>query len=157
MASIQTKILDPSASEVSICARWRVAEFADVLGTSVEMEEQVLKAIAADQNRQVVLIATCDGVPAGTCLLVTSEIDPIHNVSPWLAGLYVAPEFRRLGVGRALIQAVEKEARSRGVPRLHLYAGNEEASYYQRLSWEVADRFDWKGLPTNLMVRELGA
>jgi GNAT superfamily N-acetyltransferase len=155
MVSIQTRILAPAAPEISVCARWRVAEFADVLGTSIENEERILRAIAADPS-QVVLVATCDGVPAGTCLLVASEIDPLHAVSPWLAGLYVAPEFRRLGVGRALVIAIEDEARLRGVPRLHLYAGDDEVPYYQHLGWQLADRVDWKGFPTNLMARELG-
>jgi GNAT superfamily N-acetyltransferase len=156
MASIETKILGPAALEISILARWRVAAFADVLGTSVENEERVLRAVAAD-HAQVALIAKCDGVPAGTCLLVTSEIDPLHAVSPWLAGLYVAPEFRRLGVGRALVNAIEEHAQARGVPCLYLYADDGEVPYYQKLGWQVADRVDWKGLPTNLMTHELGA
>jgi GNAT superfamily N-acetyltransferase len=155
MVSIKTRILDPSDPEISICAGWRVAEFADVLGTSIETEERILNEIAADQSRQVVLIATCDGIPAGTSLLVTSEIDPLHAVSPWLAGLYVAPAFRRLGVGRALVKAIEDEARSRRVQRIYLYTDDSEVAYYQKLDWQVADRVDWKGLPTNLMIRAL--
>jgi GNAT superfamily N-acetyltransferase len=155
MVGIQTRILDPSSPEISVCAQWRVAEFSDVLGTSIDNEERILRAIAADHS-QVVLVATCDGVPAGTCLLVQSEIDPLHAASPWLAGLYVAPEFRRLGVGRALVMAIEEQARLRGVPRLYLYAADSEIPYYQNLNWHVADRVDWKGFPTNLMFREPG-
>jgi GNAT superfamily N-acetyltransferase len=157
MTDIQTKILGPSDPEISVCARWRTGEFADVLGTSFEEEEQVLRELATDQSRQVALIALCDGMPAGTCLLVTSEIDPLHHVSPWLAGLYVAPEFRGIGVGRVLVTAIEEQARLRSIPRIYLYTDDSEVPYYRKLGWNVVDRIDWKGFPTNLMVRELGS
>ncbi|MFO0992141.1 MAG: GNAT family N-acetyltransferase [Hyphomicrobiales bacterium] len=156
MSIIETKVLGPSDAEISICARWRAGEFADVLGTSVAEEEQALRKLATDQSQQVALIATCDGHPAGTCLLVTSEIDPLHDVSPWLAGLYVAPEFRRIGVGRALVSAIEEWARLKSIPRIYLYTDDREVSYYRNLGWNAVDRVDWKGFPTNLMVRVLG-
>lgn len=155
MTDIQTRILRPSDPEISVCARWRTGEFSDVLGTSIEEEEKALRELAADQSRQVALLATCDGVPAGTCLLVTSEIDPQHDVSPWLVGLYVAPEFRGRGVGRTLVAAIEEHAQLRSIPRLYLYTDDSEVPYYRNLGWIVADCVDWKGLPTNLMVRVL--
>jgi hypothetical protein len=74
-----------------------VEAFADVLETSVEAEQKSLEALTSDQTEQVALVAKLDGVPAGTCLLVRSELDPCHPVSPWLAGLYVALEHRRQG------------------------------------------------------------
>jgi GNAT superfamily N-acetyltransferase len=155
MSNIQTKVLGPVDPEIHVCARWRAGEFADVLGTSVEEEEKALREIARDQSQQVLLLATYDGDAAGTCLLVTSEIDPIHDVSPWLAGLYVAPEFRGLGVGRALVGAIEEQARARSIPRIYLYTDDSEVPYYRNLGWDAVDRADWKGAPTNLMVRTL--
>jgi GNAT superfamily N-acetyltransferase len=156
MIDIQTKILGPSDPEISICAHWRTGEFAEVLGTSVAEEEVLLRALTADKSQQVAIIAFCGGEPAGTCLLVTSEIDPLHDVSPWLAGLYVAPEYRGRGVGRTLVAAIEEQARARGIPRIYLYTDDNEVSYYRNLGWNAVDRVDWKGLPTNLMMRELG-
>lgn len=155
MTDIQTKILGPSDPEISLCARWRTGEFAEVLGTSVAEEELVLRELAADQSQQVAIIAFCGGEPAGTCLLVTSEIDPLHDVSPWLAGLYVAPEYRGRGVGRTLVAAIEEQARARGFQRIYLYTDDGEVPYYQTLGWNAVDRVNWKGLPTNLMVRPL--
>jgi GNAT superfamily N-acetyltransferase len=157
MTDITTRILGPSDPEISVCARWRTGEFAEVLGTSIAEEELLLRELAADQSRQVALIALCDGVPAGTCLLVTSEIDSLHDVSPWLAGLYVAPEYRRRGVGRSLVAAIEEQARARNTPRIYLYTDDSEVPYYRILGWAAVDRVAWKGLPTNLMVRELAS
>ena len=95
-----------------------------------------------------------DGVPAGTCLLVPSEIDPLHAVSPWLAGLYVAAGHRRFGVGRALVRAIEAQARERGFPRIYLYT-DDAIGFYESLDWRAMDRVMWKGFDTTLMQREL--
>jgi GNAT superfamily N-acetyltransferase len=131
-----------------------VGAFGHVLEASVEAETKSLETFAADQSAQVALIAKCDGASAGTCLLVRSEIEPCHSLSPWLAGLYVAPEHRRHGVGRVLVAAIEDQARQRGHRHLYLYTGGA-MTYYERLGWSIVDRFDWKGLPTVLMARDL--
>jgi GNAT superfamily N-acetyltransferase len=109
MPRIETFVLQPSSPEVSTCAKWRVEAFGDVLETGVEAEKKSLEAFAPDQSAQVALVAKLDDVLTGTCLLVRSELEPCHPVSPWLAGLYVAPEHRRHGIGTA----IEDQARLR--------------------------------------------
>jgi GNAT superfamily N-acetyltransferase len=154
VSGIEISVVHPGSPDIAICAQWRVAEFAAVLGSSVEAEQATLEAFTAEQAYQIALITRRDGVPAGTCLLVPSEIDPIHTVTPWLAGLYVAPEHRRHGVGQALVRAIEAQARQRGHARLYLYT-DDAISYYERLGWRVTDRVAWKGFDTALMLREL--
>ena len=73
-----------------------------------------MELFASDQGRRVALVAKADGEPIGTCLLVESEIEPNHDVSPWLAGLFVVPEYRRWGAGAVLVRAIEDQARQRG-------------------------------------------
>ena len=151
---IETFALHPLSPEILTCAKWRLEAFADVLETSVEAEQKSLEALTSDQTEQVALIAKLDGVPAGTCLLVRSELDPCHPVSPWLAGLYVSLEHRRKGVGKVLVRGIEDQARQRGNRRLYLYT-DSAITYYERLGWTTIDRIDWKGFPTALMTREL--
>ncbi|WP_022721772.1 GNAT family N-acetyltransferase [Rhodopseudomonas sp. B29] len=153
MSHIDITVLTPGAPEIGICARWRAEAF-PVLGSSTEDERRRLESFVQDQTRQVALLAKLNGVPAGTCLLVPSEIAPNHNVSPWLAGLFVAPEHRRAGVGEALVRAVEDEARLRGFTRLFLYT-RDAAAFYQRLGWSVVDTTAWEGAETRLMAIDL--
>ena len=154
MSTIQTSRVQPGSPELAICARWRVEAFADVLGASFDDDKDRLEQLAADQFAQAMLIATRGGVPAGTCLLVSSEIEPVHSVTPWLAGLFVTPARRRLGVGEALVRAIEAEAKQRGHPRLYLYT-DDAVGFYERLGWTVIDRVTWHGFATALMEREL--
>ncbi|MDE2380204.1 GNAT family N-acetyltransferase [Bradyrhizobium sp.] len=153
MTDIRTFIVHPGTPELAICARWRAEAFA-VLDAGFEQELRALESFAADQTHQVALIAKRGGEPVGTCLLVPSEIEPLHQVSPWLAGLYVAPEHRRCGAGAALVRAIEQQARLRGFGRLFLYTISA-AGFYQRLGWNVEERVSWKGFDTVFMSRAL--
>jgi GNAT superfamily N-acetyltransferase len=153
MTNIQTFIVEPGTPELAICARWRANAF-PVLQASFEQELRSMELFASDQSRGVALVAKVDGEPVGTCLLVESEIEPNHDVSPWLAGLFVVPEHRRKGAGAALVRAIEYQARQREFSRAYLYT-TDAVEFYERLGWEVLDRTNWKGFDTALMVRDL--
>jgi GNAT superfamily N-acetyltransferase len=153
MTKIQTLIVEPGTPDLAICARWRANGFS-VLKAPFEQELQSMELFASDHSLGVALIAKADGEPVGTCLLVESEVEPSHDVSPWLAGLFVVPEHRRKGAGAALVRAIQDEARQREFSRLYLYTA-DAVSFYDRLGWEVLDRTNWKGFDTALMVRDL--
>jgi GNAT superfamily N-acetyltransferase len=153
MTNLQTSIVEPGTLELAICARWRADTFS-VLETSFDDELKSLERFASDQSRGVALVAKSDGEPIGTCLLVESEIEPNHDVSPWLAGLFVVAKHRRKGAGAVLVRAIEDHARQRGFLRLHLYT-TDAAGFYARLGWLVHDRTNWKGRDAAFMIRDL--
>lgn len=153
MADIQTFIVEPRTPDLAICARWRANAFS-VLKASFEQELTSLELFASDQSHGVALVAKANGEPIGTCLLVESEIEPNHDVSPWLAGLFVVPEHRQKGAGAILVRAIEDQARQRGFSRLYLYT-TAAAGFYAKLGWLILDRTNWKGLDTALMIRDL--
>ncbi|WP_128933568.1 GNAT family N-acetyltransferase [Bradyrhizobium zhanjiangense] len=153
MTDVQTFIVEPGTRELAICTRWRVNAFS-VLQASFEQELLSLELFASDHTHGVALIAKVDGEAVGTCLLVEAEIEPNHDVSPWLAGLFVVPEHRRKGAGAVLVRAIEDQARQREFLRLYLYT-TEAVGFYAKLGWSVLDRTSWKGLDTALMVRDL--
>ena len=153
MSIVQTFIVEPRTPELALCARWRANAFS-VLEASFKTELRSLEQFASDQMHGVALIAKIDGEPIGTCLLAESEIEPNHDVSPWLAGLFVIPEHRRKGAGAALVRAIEDQARQREFSRLYLYT-SDAVGFYERLGWQVLDRTSWKGFDTALMVHDL--
>ncbi|HWX64227.1 GNAT family N-acetyltransferase [Bradyrhizobium sp.] len=153
MTNIQTFIVEPGTPELAICARWRVNAFS-TLQSDFEGELRSLERFASDQSHGVGLVAKADGEPIGTCLLVEHELEPNHDVSPWLAGLFVVPEQRRKGAGAVLVRAIEDQARQRGFSRLHLYT-RDAAGFYAKLGWSVHERTHWKGVETAFMVRDL--
>ena len=147
--------LEADSQELKTAARWRHQAFLKEDGFSVaDSEAQLIRLAAAPQGPETALIALIGGRPAGVCLLVLHELDPAHDYSPWLASLYVDPGFRRRGVARSLVRAIEEHARRQGVERLHLYTvGAEE--FYRKCGWAVVERFMSNGIALTLMTRDL--
>ena len=141
--------------ELAIAARWRHEAFLKDDGFSVgDSEDQLTKLTIEPQGPETALIAHLDGQLAGICLLVLHELEPAHDLSPWLASLYVDPAFRGQGVARRLVAAIENHARRNGVARLHLYTVDAE-QFYRKCGWMIVERFMSGGGPLTLMTRDL--
>lgn len=151
-ASIKPLVFDSPA--VSICARWRHDAFLEQCGFSLDDSYRQLVEVISQDDYEAALVAEVDDRPVGLCLFVRDELDAAHDLSPWLASLYVASGFRRRGIGRDLVAAIERHARHVGESRLYLYTETAE-SFYLRCGWCVTERFDWDGEPFVLMHRDL--
>lgn len=136
----------------SLTALRHVAFFADGNHTR-EADAIALSGLIDGDGFETGFVVEVDGELAGSCLFVREEIEPLHDVSPWLAGLVVATPYRGDGLGRMLIEAVEKHARSVGCNELYLYADAAEA-LYAKLGWAVAERMVIDGEPLVLMKRK---
>jgi GNAT superfamily N-acetyltransferase len=84
------------------------------------------------------VIALDANMLSGFALLVSEDLESRPDLSPWLAGVYVKPEYRRIGVGSSLVRRVETEAKAIGVPVLYLYTVHSE-SLYARLGWQTIE------------------
>lgn len=151
---IRISRLLPDTPEIAICARWRIDTFSDVLTNSFEQEIVTLNEFAAVKKGQAGFVAHWDGQPVGVGLLVPTEIEPRHPVTPWLAGLFVVPEFRQHGIATSLINAVGQEALGQGNESIYLYT-DESEMFYAKCGWSVEERGIWHGLPTLLMSKKL--
>ena len=82
---------------------------------------------------QHVVVADDGGAVLGIAALVEREIRRV----------YVRADVQRSGVGRAMIDALEREAARRGHEEVHLTAGAAAAAFYERLGYDRlgADEF----------------
>ena len=157
-AAISIRRLAPDTPEAELAARWRYDAFFADGGDTFENSRDALHGFLRRQGYEIALLAECDGKPAGLCLFVRDEADPNPrpDLTPWLAALYVAPEYRKRGIGEALIKAIEDHARAVGTQTLYLYTSEAEA-FYARLGWSLRDRFTQNGEACALMARELSS
>lgn len=82
----------------------------------------------------VFLVAALDGVPVGC-----GALRRLDDVTGELKRMFVAPEARRLGVGRGLLGELERRARGLGLRRLVLETGvrqHEAVAMYERDGFE---------------------
>ncbi|RUU14594.1 GNAT family N-acetyltransferase [Mesorhizobium sp. USDA-HM6] len=140
--------------EVEAVARLRLAAFFEDTGRTLEEDIAGLRGLIAGDRFEAAFVARLGGLPIGSCLFVRNEIDPAHDMTPWLAGLIVDENYRGRGVGVALLKAVEAHAASVGVDKLYLYTW-QARRFYQALGWTAVDTFEQNGEPMLLMKRSL--
>ncbi len=101
-------------------------------------------------------VALQDGAPAGSASLVVNDMSILPDLTPWLAGVYVAPDHRRSGLGATLVRRVMQEAAALGVARLYLYT-HDRMSFYRTLGWQVIAPYVYRGYLVTLMACGLPA
>lgn len=83
-------------------------------------------------------------------MLVAHDMDTRKELSPWLAGVFVAPDYRRHGLGTALVRRAVDDATALGVRRLYLYTPTIEL-FYSRLGWSLVERTRYRGTDVVIM------
>ena len=119
MRGVQISYLIEHPEYVPQLAQWLFAQWDSVLHEG-NTEARIRKL----KNREVLPIARmahAEGQLLGTAALRVHDLEGREDLTPWLGGVFVGPDFRRAGVGAALCTAVEEEARSRGIETLYLF------------------------------------
>lgn len=132
----------------------RCAAFFEGSDRTPQQDAGELCALVKNSDFETALVALLGNEPVGSVLLVSHELDASHDLSPWLAGLVVAETHRRLGIGRALVRALEDRARALGVETLYLYTW-QARDFYARLGWSAMETFVQDDEPMTLMARNL--
>ena len=110
--------------------------------SSTEQAAERLERIDADPSTWVV-VADMDGDLAGLAALHVQNLVERDEPGCEVAGLVVAQRFRRRGVGEALMQALEDEARRRGGRFMVLNTAHRRAdahAFYEALGYEHTGR-----------------
>jgi|WetSurMetagenome_2_1015567.scaffolds.fasta_scaffold195487_1 N-acetylglutamate synthase-like GNAT family acetyltransferase len=90
----------------------------------------------------------------GTVSLKMYDMDDRFDLAPWLAGLYVAKEWRCRGVGTILVKAMEAKAAQMGFSELYLYTP-DSVHFYSGLGWRILEMKRYNGTPVTLMGKSL--
>lgn len=138
---------------VAEVARAHVAAFGALLPDwTVEQAEAELRQQAGRDALPLTWLATRAGQWLGSVSLLQNDHDDIRQYSPWLASLYVKPEARAGGVGRALVWHCVREAGRLRIARLHLYCTDAVAPFYASLGWQPHDRLLLGPMWVNVMA-----
>ena len=91
--------------------------------------------------------------PVGMSSIVQNDMLTRQELSPWLAGVYVAPAFRNRGIGSKLVQSTMQEAQNLGLEKLYLFTPDKR-NFYARLGWNAIERTTYRGESVTIMVYE---
>jgi N-acetylglutamate synthase-like GNAT family acetyltransferase len=87
-------------------------------------------------------------------MLLASDMDTRTDLSPWLAGVFVLPEYRGRGVAKALTLQVMKRAAELEFENMYLYTPGAEG-FYAKLGWKVLERPVYRETPVTIMSASL--
>lgn len=95
----------------------------------------------------------------GEQVVGTASLDP-HDMttrpefSPWLAAVYVPPEFRGQNIGSRLVRTVVQESAALGLPHLYLFTP-DKINFYTRMGWQSIETTHYRGLEVVIMQYNL--
>jgi GNAT superfamily N-acetyltransferase len=113
-------------------------------GNTLEGTTARFKGFMQRQAIPLTLIALAqDRRPLGTASLFVQDMAIRPQLTPWLASVYTAPEYRQQGVGSQLVTGAEAVAWQLGVACLYLYTPDQE-HFYTRLGWQVLERLEYR-------------
>ena len=86
------------------------------------------------------VVALAAGEPVGSCCVI--ENDCIHRpqYAPWVAAVYVRPEFRRRGIASMILQEAASIAVRAGVRCLFIDCLAVTAAVYEKNGWAIHER-----------------
>jgi GNAT superfamily N-acetyltransferase len=127
-------------------ARWHHMEWGHLRpGETVEDRAVRVESECGHREIPTTFVALAGQQCLGSASLVACDMDIRPTLTPWLSGVFVAPEHRRRGVGASLVERVVQEAWALGKPRLYLYTSGSGALYL-RLGWCVTERTFYREL-----------
>ncbi|MFJ4199109.1 GNAT family N-acetyltransferase [Streptomyces sviceus] len=144
---------DPADREACFAVRKEV--FVGEQGVPEDIEYDAYDAVAVH-----VLAVREDGVPLGTGRLLFGDAAAGKTGGDASVGslgrLAVTQDARGLGVGAALVRAVEEAARARGLTAVDLHAQTHALGFYERLGYVAyGPQFADAGMPHRAMRRVL--
>ena len=90
----------------------------------------------------------------GMACLVECDLESHAQLTPWLATVLVAPNYRSRGIGAALCQRVTQEARAFGFASAYLFTLDKQ-DLYRRLGWSSIEQATWRGYQVTIMASAL--
>jgi len=113
----------------------------EVLATEADYETSLF----GDSPSAGALLAELDGAPVGYAIHFSTFSSFLGRAGVWLEDLYVRPDFRGLGLGKALLKAVGAVAAKRGAGRYEwsvLDWNTNAIELYQRMGGRIMD--EWR-------------
>jgi len=120
-------------------------------------QESIEEKFRSYLNRNVIpltLLAMVENQPVGTASLVFHDMQDRQELSPWLAAVYVLPEYRGKGIGSKLVKVIELLSASLDVEQLYLFTPDRE-SFYARMNWTVLERTSFREKDVVIMVKSI--
>lgn len=136
---------------IPLLAGWVEQEWGHLLPeTTLETFAQGFAERAVPHQIPTTWVAIIGEQVAGMASLDPHDMTTRPELFPWLAAVYVAPQFRGQGIGSSLAQTAMQEATALGLPHLYLFTP-DKMSFYGRLGWQEIETTHYRGQEVVIM------
>jgi len=90
------------------------------------------------------LVAMAGDEPVGSVSIVEQDMSTHPEMGPWLAAVFVVPEYRGRGVGSELVRRAVRRAAELGSAHVYLYT-DDAPGFYVRLGWFTVAEEEYEG------------
>jgi N-acetylglutamate synthase-like GNAT family acetyltransferase len=142
---------------IPILAGWIYGEWSYLYpGTTRQDLEGILRERINKKDLPLTLVAIEAGRPVGTASLKAFDMETRNDLTPWLTSLYIAPPWRRQGIGSNLVKAIEKKAAELEIRKLFLFTDAALVDiFYAKLGWSVKEKAIYHSYPVIIMKKDL--
>ncbi len=97
---------------------------------------QLARAVERGDLEVLVVLTNPESRPVGVTMLAFRHSVSLGASFASIEDLYVRPDARRMGAGRALLEAVEERCKERGLSYVEVQTDDEAAQFYEALDYE---------------------
>ena len=102
----------------------------------------------------MIYAAFLNGKPVGSVGLLRADLFSRQDLFPWMADLFVKPEYRSRGIGSALQDFILTKAKELGYKAVYLYT--PLVGYYEKKGWEyMGDEMERDGEIVRIYKKEI--
>ena len=95
-----------------------------------------------------------DQLAGVACVVLDDELPDAEEPGPWVAAVFVNPEFRGRAVGKQLVTEAVRRARELGHTDVYLYT-RDVAHWYETFGWERVRETHIHNKPITVMVNRV--
>lgn len=115
-----------------------VANFSDLLS-----REQVPFSLVMLDGKKPVAMAS----------IYLQDMDIYPDLTPWLASVYVVPEYRKKGNGSKIVQTVLEKAKQLHIGKLYLFTMDQQ-HWYAKMGFQVLQKTNYHNEDVTVMVSD---
>lgn len=144
----------PDERAARVVATWQFTEWGrGYKGTFDDLLSQIKRGIGSS-TIPIVFVAKVGDEVIGTSSIVENDLPSREDINPWLASIFVAPEWRMCGVAASLIRAALAHAKFLHIEKLYLFTRGLE-SVYAKFGFEKVDSGEFIEEEVSIMMRKI--
>ena len=136
-------------------ARWHHDEWLHLNpGATLESRLKRYQSSVSSNDLPELFVAINGDTLLGSATLAKNDMDTREFLMPWLASLFVAVDYRGLGVASALIEYVIRYAKQREFKNISLFT-EDQTDFYQHRGWHLIESVEYRDSEVDLMSQRL--